>query len=71
MRQKLRRRPGPYPLNLMSFNGDSNMRNSVTRIRTTTAVSVAPAAGAIPDIVDDLLNPESLIHQRSPLVVQM
>lgn len=37
------------------------MRNNVTRIRTTTAAAVAPTEGAIPDIVDDLMNTESLL----------
>ena len=36
------------------------MRNNVTRIRTTTAAA-APAAGAVPGIVDDLMNTESLL----------
>ncbi len=38
--------------------------NNVSRIRsrsTTTAAAVALAAGAIPDIVDDLMNTESLL----------
>ena len=38
--------------------------NNVGRIRsrsTTTAAAVALAAGAIPDIVDDLMNTESLL----------
>ena len=36
------------------------MGNNVTRIRTTTAAA-APAAGTIPDIVDDLADTESLL----------
>jgi hypothetical protein len=40
------------------------MRNNVTRIRTpsvASTVTAAPAAGVFPDIVDDLMNTESLL----------